>query len=184
MSISTVCVRNLINPRFLLNYQELCHFHHHTGLIKIIKSLLYNILYSFMYSFMYLHYYVSLVWHAANLQHFLATIRQVLCIIVPAVPLGNLFDCQSHLVTEVTTCIDDAERAFTQNHPLAVLIIFIVILHRHTQTHGSALVRMNYADIFIFLDKIPSKVMSFYSHKGTFEKIAGQEAHNHTHTFT
>lgn len=49
---------------------------------------------------------------------------------LPAVSLGNFFDGQTDLVAEVSASIHDSKRAFSQNHPLSVLIVLIVVLWR------------------------------------------------------
>lgn len=46
----------------------------------------------------------------------------------PAVPFGDFFDSQTDLVAEISAGVHDPEGAFSQNHPLSVLIVFIIIL--------------------------------------------------------
>ena len=47
----------------------------------------------------------------------------------PAVSLRYLLDGQSHLVAEVTAGIHHSERSFTQNHPLSMLVVLVVVLN-------------------------------------------------------
>lgn len=48
----------------------------------------------------------------------------------PAVSLGDFFNGQSDLVAEVSSRVNDSKCAFSQNHPLSVLIVLIVVLWR------------------------------------------------------
>ena len=47
----------------------------------------------------------------------------------PAVSLRYLLDGQSHLVAEVAAGVHHSERSFTQNHPLSVLVVLVVVLN-------------------------------------------------------
>lgn len=52
--------------------------------------------------------------------------------ISPTVPFGDFLDGQADLVAEISACVHDPEGAFSQNHPLSVLIVLIIVLQRET----------------------------------------------------
>lgn len=56
----------------------------------------------------------------------------LLCVVLlsPAVPLGDFFNGQAHLVAEISAGVHDPEGAFSQNHPLSVLVVLIIVLRR------------------------------------------------------
>lgn len=62
--------------------------------------------------------------------------------ISPAVSLWDLFDGNAHLVTQVSPCIDHSISSSTQNHPVAILIVVVLILQinsgiKYTKPHKS-----------------------------------------------
>lgn len=53
-------------------------------------------------------------------------------LISPTVPFGDFFDGQADLVAEISACVHDPEGALSQNHPLSMLVVLIIVLQRQT----------------------------------------------------
>lgn len=58
-------------------------------------------------------------------------------LVSPAVPFGDFFDGQADLGAEISACVHDPEGASSQNHPLSVLIVLIIVLQRATAAEMS-----------------------------------------------
>lgn len=52
---------------------------------------------------------------------------------IPAVSLWDFFNSNSDLIAQISSCIYDAVRSFSQNDPLTILIILIIILQSKQQ---------------------------------------------------
>ncbi len=69
-------------------------------------------------------------------------VKWVVLSISPAVSLWDLFDGNAHLVTQVSPCIDHSISSPTQNHPVTILIVVVLVLQnnsgiKYTKPHKS-----------------------------------------------
>lgn len=63
----------------------------------------------------------------------------------PAVPLWDFLNGQSHLVAEVSARVHNAERAFSQDHSLPVLVVLVVVLQGRGRMHSRVVVSVTRA---------------------------------------